>query len=581
MDKLHHFQLVSKICNELDNHLGMSDKTLADFIIHLAKESNSLSKFQSKLNENGAEFPEALTSSLYRIITSLQKKGTGGDQVRAGQGKDSGDGFTGLRKPNAKPAHPLTEHLEMNDIAGITSEDVVLSVPQNHHGNEHRKRSFSPKERKTESSHSRRRRDDRRNSDQRSSDRRNSDRRRSRSRDADHRKRDRYSDDRDRHERRGGRDRREEQHDLPELYHIYTGRVTSMMDYGCFVEIQNLALNPKTNKKYEGLVHISAITSSKVGKVADVVRRGQQVKVKIISISSARLSLSMKDVNQSTGEDLMPLRSHEGKQHLLDQERSSSDQKWINPSAPGMMMANQRQNKNISQYEQDEEDQTQHRRRGKKLSSPERWEAQQLINSGVLSVEDYPTFDQDHGLLTMEETEEEFEVELNEAEPQFLRGQTKNSRELSPVRIIKNPDGSLQRAAMTQSSLAKERRELRQTQASQLIDSIPKDLNRPWEDPMPEAGERHFAQELRGINMGSTFEIPEWKQKAQGKNLSYGQVSSKSIKDQRETLPIFKLKQELMQAIVDNQVLVVIGETGLWSIYVSKDNGNTDSIRCM
>jgi len=112
-------------------------------------------------------------------------------------------------------------------------------------------------------------------------------------------------------------------------------------------------------------------------------------------------------------------------------------------------------------------------------------------------------------------------------------------------------------------SLAKERRELRQAQANQLIDSIPKDLNRPWEDPLPDQGERHFAQELRSLNVGQQgFEIPEWKQKAQGKNLSYGHVSTKSLKDQRESLPIYKLKQELMDAIADNQVLVVIGETG-------------------
>jgi hypothetical protein len=42
--------------------------------------------------------------------------------------------------------------------------------------------------------------------------------------------------------------------------------------------------------------------------------------------------------------------------------------------------------------------------------------------------------------------------------------------------------------------MAKERRELRQAQANQLIDNMPKDLNRPWEDPMPDAGERLFTQ---------------------------------------------------------------------------------------
>ena len=40
-----------------------------------------------------------------------------------------------------------------------------------------------------------------------------------------------------------------------------------------------------------------------------------------------------------------------------------------------------------------------------------------------------------------------------------------------------------QRAAMTQSALSKERRELREQQQRTLLEAIPKDLSRPWEDP--------------------------------------------------------------------------------------------------
>ena len=65
-----------------------------------------------------------------------------------------------------------------------------------------------------------------------------------------------------------------------------------------------------------------------------------------------------------------------------------------------------------------------------------------------------------------------------QSEPLFLRGQTKLSVAMSPIKIVKNPDGSLQRAAMTQSALAKERRELKETQQRAVMDSIPKDLNR-------------------------------------------------------------------------------------------------------
>ena len=47
-----------------------------------------------------------------------------------------------------------------------------------------------------------------------------------------------------------------------------------------------------------------------------------------------------------------------------------------------------------------------------------------------------------------------------------------------------------------------------------------------------------------------------------GKNVTYGRATSLTIKEQRESLPIYKLRSQLLQAVHDNQVLVVIGETG-------------------
>merc|ERR1719159_1667398 len=87
-------------------------------------------------------------------------------------------------------------------------------------------------------------------------------------------------------------------------------------------------------------------------------------------------------------------------------------------------------------------------------------------------------------------------------------------------------------------------------------------MNRPWEDPRPDPGERTVAQSLRGVNDKDQYEMPEWKKLYSGKSVSMGQKSTKSLKEQKESLPIFKLRNELMQAIKNNQVLVVIGETG-------------------
>lgn len=53
-----------------------------------------------------------------------------------------------------------------------------------------------------------------------------------------------------------------------------------------------------------------------------------------------------------------------------------------------------------------------------------------------------------------------------------------------------NPDGSLQRAALTQSALAKERRELRQAQREAEVDNVPKDIGKTWIDPVPGGGDK-------------------------------------------------------------------------------------------
>jgi len=105
---------------------------------------------------------------------------------------------------------------------------------------------------------------------------------------------------------------------------------------------------------------------------------------------------------------------------------------------------------------------------------------------------------------------------------------------------------------------------------SALIDGIPKDLNRPWEDPLPDTGDRHFAQDLRSVNLAARLVSSSGANKRTESDrgaLAFGSRSSAvardmSILEQRRALPIFQLHRELMQAIVANQVLVVVGETG-------------------
>ena len=57
------------------------------------------------------------------------------------------------------------------------------------------------------------------------------------------------------------------------------------------------------------------------------------------------------------------------------------------------------------------------RRPGKRITSPEKWEINQLIKAGVLDVTEYPTFDAEdgHGILNVDDdVEEEFEIDIND-----------------------------------------------------------------------------------------------------------------------------------------------------------------------
>ncbi|XP_050369391.1 probable pre-mRNA-splicing factor ATP-dependent RNA helicase DEAH5 [Argentina anserina] len=348
-------------------------------------------------------------------------------------------------------------------------------------------------------------------------------------------------------ERRGNMDQ-EYNSGEPELYGVYKGRVSRVMDSGCFVELSSL-------RGKEGLVHVSQIEKRRISNAKDVVKRDQQVYVKVVSTSGQKLSLSMKDVDQKTGKDLLPMK------------RSSYHYDTRN-SNPLMLKDGSVSRASLSGIRVKEEDRyVQPSRPRKRLSSPERWEIKQLIASGVLNAKDHPEIYQDEEVDRImmvykdEGPEEELEIELNEEAPAFLQGHDMYSVDMSPVKVFKNPEGSLSRAAALQSALIKERREMRDQQQRAVLDSIPMDLNRPWEDPMPENGERQLAQALRGVGL-SAPEVPEWKKDAYGKAISFGKRSSLSIKEQRESLPIYQLKKQVIEAVNENRVLIVIGETG-------------------
>jgi polyribonucleotide nucleotidyltransferase len=87
----------------------------------------------------------------------------------------------------------------------------------------------------------------------------------------------------------------------PEVGVIYPGKVVKVVDFGAFVNFLG---------SRDGLVHISELAPHRVGRVADVVKLGDPVKVKVLGFDDrGKVKLSMRQVDQQTGEDLGARRS--------------------------------------------------------------------------------------------------------------------------------------------------------------------------------------------------------------------------------------------------------------------------------
>jgi polyribonucleotide nucleotidyltransferase len=92
----------------------------------------------------------------------------------------------------------------------------------------------------------------------------------------------------------------------PEVGVIYNGKVVKTVDFGAFVNFLGAR---------DGLVHISELAPHRVAKTTDVVKVGDQVKVKVLGFDDrGKVKLSMKQVDQTTGEDISAKLAEERRQ---------------------------------------------------------------------------------------------------------------------------------------------------------------------------------------------------------------------------------------------------------------------------
>ena len=83
----------------------------------------------------------------------------------------------------------------------------------------------------------------------------------------------------------------------PEVGQIYDGKVVKVVDFGAFVNFFG---------KRDGLVHVSQIENRRLNHPSDVLKEGQEVKVKLLGFDDrGKVRLSMKVVDQETGAEIV------------------------------------------------------------------------------------------------------------------------------------------------------------------------------------------------------------------------------------------------------------------------------------
>ena len=75
MEDLQRLSIINKLCIELLNHLGFSDKVLAEFIYSLAHADGQLvdlPTFRTNLASNGADFSSELVEILWNVMDKME-----------------------------------------------------------------------------------------------------------------------------------------------------------------------------------------------------------------------------------------------------------------------------------------------------------------------------------------------------------------------------------------------------------------------------------------------------------------------------------------------------------------------------
>lgn len=183
------------------------------------------------------------------------------------------------------------------------------------------------------------------------------------------------------------------------------------------------------------------------------------------------------------------------------------------------------------------------------------WETNRMLTSGVAQRAE---FDDDFA-----DDEEEVRVHLmvHDLKPPFLDGKKVFTKQLEPVPAVRDPQSDMAVFSRKGSALVKERRmqKERAKQAQEATNAAGTALG----NIMGMADDDGDSAAPVGGDDGKSGSKFAESMKQQKENQGASDFSrSRTLREQREYLPAFAVREELLRVIRDNQVIIVIGETG-------------------
>jgi pre-mRNA-splicing factor ATP-dependent RNA helicase DHX38/PRP16 len=256
-----------------------------------------------------------------------------------------------------------------------------------------------------------------------------------------------------------------------------------------------------------------------------------------------------------------------------EREQARLDRDWYNGEEFGNVAGDEMHNP-FAQYEDRnaKQEEALKKKQVKRMSQKQReytrdneqWEMNRLLVSGVAQRSAVDLDFQD---------EEETRVHLlvHDLRPPFLDGRNVFTKQQEPVPSVRDPQSDMAVFARKGSLLVRERRQQieRQKAAARAASLAGTQLGNIMGVKDEEAEETRRKEDEAAKRKAAGIDEEEEAKKANkfSSHLKTSQAASafsrsKTLKEQREYLPAFAVKEDLLRVIRDNQVTIVVGETG-------------------